>query len=176
MAAAQKGDSAAYAELLRAISPVIRRIVRSQRGFVGQEEVEDLVQEILLSIHKVRASYDPERPFVPWLLAITRNRMADGARRHARYGQREVAFDENDVTFSESAANPEFGDLNDVETLRNAVSDLPEGQRRAIELLKLRELSLREAAAITGASEVSLKVATHRAIASLRKSLGAKDQ
>jgi len=175
MSAAQDGNSAAYVELLRAIAPTIRRVVEGQRGFAGREEVEDLVQDVLLSIHKVRASYDPSRPFVPWLLAIVRNRLADGARRYARTGKREVSIDDEDVTFSEPEANPDTGEPNDLEALHKAVRELPDGQRRAIELLKLRELSLKEAAAITGSSETSLKVATHRALASLRKTLGAKE-
>lgn len=174
MASAQRGDSAAYVELLEAIAPTIRRIVEGQRGFAGREEVEDLVQEVLLSIHKVRATYDPARPFVPWLQAIIRNRLADGARKYARTGQREVPIEENDVTFSAFAANSDIGEPNDVDALRRAVGDLPESQRQAIELLKLREMSLKEAAAITGSSETSLKVATHRAIASLRRALGPK--
>lgn len=172
---AQRGDAAAYVELLQAITPRIRRIVGSQRGFAGREEVEDLVQEILLSLHKVRATYDPARPFVPWLQAIVRNRLADGARRYSRTSRREVSIDDDDVTFSEVEANPDTGEPNDVDALKKAVEGLPDAQRQAIELLKLREMSLKEAAAITGSSEASLKVATHRAVASLRKALGTKN-
>src|SRR5579862_6898885 len=84
MRAAQAGDGHSYAQLLEKITPRLRRIVRSQRPFLQLEEIEDVVQEILLSVHAVRATYDPERPFIPWLLAITRNRLADAARRFAR--------------------------------------------------------------------------------------------
>ncbi|HUF72668.1 MAG TPA: sigma-70 family RNA polymerase sigma factor [Gammaproteobacteria bacterium] len=175
MRAAQHGDSTAYVELLRAVTPRIRQLIHHQRGFAGAEEVEDLVQEVLLSLHKVRASYDPSRPFAPWLQAIVRNRLADGARRYSRSAKREVSMDDEDVTFSEFAANSESEEPNDVAALHRAVRDLPEGQRRAIELLKLKELSLKEAAAITGASQSSLKVATHRALVNLRKTLGVRD-
>lgn len=176
MRQAQQGDSGAYVELLRAVTPRIRQICMRQRAFAGEAEVEDLVQDVLLSLHKARATYDTSRPFIPWLQAIVRNRLADGARRYARTAQREVTLDEQDVTFSDAAANSEHGDPVDVAALHQAVRELPEGQRRAIELLKLRQLSLKEAAAITGASESSLKVATHRAIANLRKTLGGLDQ
>lgn len=174
MGAAQQGDSAAYVALLRAITPKVRQIVRRQRGFAGPEEVEDLVQDVLLSIHQVRASYDPARPFVPWLLAIVRNRLADGARRYARTAHREVPIDEGDVTFLTHAANPESGEPEDAAALHAAVRALPEQQRRAIELLKFKELSLKEAAAVTGSSESALKVATHRAIKTLRRTLRTK--
>jgi len=45
---------------------------------------------------------------------------------------------------------------------------LPPGQRQALELLKLKEMSLKEASAATGLSITALKVATHRALKSLR--------
>jgi RNA polymerase sigma-70 factor (ECF subfamily) len=174
MRAAQRGDAAAYTELLQDLTPRIRRLVSGRRGFAGSAEVEDLVQDVLLSVHAVRATYDAARPFLPWLLAIVRNRLADGARRFARTSGREVELDENDVTFSEPATNLDSDELGDAETLRKAVRELPDGQRQAIELLKLEGLSLKEAAAATGTSVGALKVATHRAIATLRRTLTMK--
>jgi RNA polymerase sigma factor (sigma-70 family) len=169
MRAAQLGDATAYLELLRTVTPRIRRIVGRQRGFAGAEDVEDLVQDVLLSLHVVRTTYDPARPFMPWLLAIVRNRLADGARRYARTAAREVHVD--DVTLSEPATNPDPDTSAHVEALQHAVRALPAVQRQAIELLKLQELSLKEAAAASGTSVGALKVATHRAIAALRKAL-----
>jgi RNA polymerase sigma-70 factor (ECF subfamily) len=176
MRAAQQGDSAAYLKLLRQITPRIRHIMMRQRGFAGIAETEDLVQDVLLSLHAVRATYDPSRPFVPWLLAIVRNRLVDGARRYAKTSGREIRLGlaEIDVTFSDPATNTDSGEIVDAEVLRQAVRELPEGQRQAIELLKLEELSLKEAAAISGSSVGALKVATHRAMATLRRTLGVK--
>jgi RNA polymerase sigma-70 factor (ECF subfamily) len=174
MQAAQRGDSAAYAELLREIAPRVRKVVARQRGFAGIADVEDLVQDVLLSVHAVRATYDASRPFVPWLLAIVRNRLADGARRYARTARREIRVEELDVTFFDVAANLDSGELGDEDAIREAVRALPEGQRQAIELLKLKELSLKEAAQVSGASVGALKVATHRAMATLRRTLGPK--
>src|SRR5262245_49037090 len=62
MQAAQAGDAQAYVRLLKEITPRLRQIVRRQRFFVSAEDIEDLVQDILLSLHAVRASYDPRRP------------------------------------------------------------------------------------------------------------------
>jgi len=172
MRAAQQGDGASYLELLRTITPRIRQVIRRQRGFAGIAEVEDLVQDVLLSVHTVRATYDPARPFGPWLLAIVRHRLVDGARRYARIARREIHADEEDVTFSEPEANDDISELGDAAALHEAVRALPEGQRQAIELLKLRELSLKEAAQVSGTSVGALKVATHRAMAALRRTLG----
>jgi RNA polymerase sigma factor (sigma-70 family) len=172
MRAAQVGDAGAYLELLRIITPRLRQIVGRRRGFAGTEEVEDLVQDVLLSLHSVRATYHADRPFMPWLLAIARNRLADGARRHARTTAHEVHTDDREVTFGSNSTNSVQGSSDDVETLQQAIQALPAGQRQAIELLKLQELSLKEAAAATGSSVAALKVATHRAIATLRGILG----
>lgn len=176
MRASQAGDAAAYLDLLQAITPRVRRIVARQRGFAGPEDVEDLVQDVLLSVHAVRATYDPGRPFMPWLLAIVRNRLVDGARRYGRTAAHEVHIDESDVTFSDPATNPDQETFGDLETLHGAIRSLPAGQRQAIELLKLREMSLKEAASASGSSVGALKVATHRAMTALRRALGGESE
>jgi RNA polymerase sigma-70 factor (ECF subfamily) len=174
MRAAQAGDADAYLDLLRVITPRIRQVVARRRGFAGPEAVEDLVQDVLLSLHTVRATYDPRRPFMPWLLAILRNRLVDGARRYGRTATREVVVDDLDVTFWHAATNPDQEISGDVQVLQRAIEALPTGQRQAIELLKLQELSLNEASAVSGQSVGALKVATHRAMAALRRALGGK--
>jgi RNA polymerase sigma factor (sigma-70 family) len=171
MQAAQAGDTHAYARLLDEITPRLRQIVRGQRRFLKTEDIEDLVQDILLSLHAVRATYDPQRPFMPWLMAITRNRLADGARRYTRGAGHEVQVETLPVTFSEEGANMGNDGYRDPEALRQAIRDLPPGQRVAIEMLKLREMSLKDAAAASGTSIGALKVSVHRAIATLRKAL-----
>jgi RNA polymerase sigma-70 factor (ECF subfamily) len=169
MQAAQAGDSDAYQRLLQDITPRIRRVV-ARRRMTAETDAEDLVQDVLLSVHVARASYDPGRPFLPWLLAIVRNRLVDGARRHARSAAHEVQVEDLDVTFSASPTNTDLT-RGDSPALREAMAALSPGQRDAIELLKLRELSLKEAAEATGLTVAALKVATHRAMASLRRTL-----
>ena len=171
MKAAQQGDADAYTELMQAITPRVRRVVGRRRGFLGADAVEDLVQEILLSVHSVRATYDPGRPFMPWLLAITRNRLVDSARRYARTQAHEVIVDDLDVTFSREPTNPLMDGYGDPQALRTAIEALPPGQRAAIEMVKLQDMSLKDAAAASGSTVGALKVATHRAMASLRRIL-----
>jgi RNA polymerase sigma factor (sigma-70 family) len=170
MRAAQDGDRAAYSALLRAIVPLLQRLVQSRLWFLQPADREDLVQEILLSIHAGRASYDPCRPFMPWLMGIAHHRMVDGARRSGRKTGKEEPINE----FVESVADRpslEESEYGDPEALRQAVCELPTRQRTAIELLKLRELSLNEASELSGIGISALKVSVHRAIKSLRNSL-----
>jgi len=171
MAAAQAGDAAAYEDALQRVADLTRRAVRRRRGFLGPDAVEDLVQDVLLSVHAVRATYDASRPFTPWLLAIVRNRLADRARRDARTAAHEVVVDDLDVTFSAEDANLLDDGLAGPEMLREAIASLPPGQREAIELLRLREMSLKEAAAAAGTTVGAMKVAAHRAMTTLRRLL-----
>ena len=171
MRRAQAGDAEAYVELLQNITPRLRRVVRRQRFFLAEEEIEDLVQDTLLSLHSVRATYDPARPFMPWLLAIARNRLADGARRYSRTEAKEIGIEDIAVTFSAEDTNTSAEVYGDPDALRQAIRALPAGQRDAIEMLKLREMSLKEASAASGMSIGALKVATHRAMNALRKLL-----
>src|SRR5262245_6796296 len=171
MQAAQGGNTQAYLLLLKEITPRLRQIVRGQRRFLKIADIEDLVQDVLLSVHAVRATYDPRRPFMPWLMAITRHRLADAARRHTRRAAHEVQVENVPVTFSDEGANIDNDGYRDPEALRHAIRALPSGQRDAIELLKLREMSLKEAAAARGTSIGALKVSVHRAMATLRRAL-----
>ena len=68
MRAAQDGERPAYAVLLREVLPLLQRLVHSRLRFLQAADREDLVQDILLSVHAARATYDPGRPFVPWLV------------------------------------------------------------------------------------------------------------
>lgn len=168
----QAGDSAAYEALLDELVPLLRRFARRQRAFVGPADADDLVQDVLLSMHSARATYTPTRPFLPWLLAIARHRVADNVRRRKRQIAHEVNMvDEADVTFSTTPAH--FLTYGDLQQLKRAVGTLPVGQRAAIDLLKLQGLSLKEAASASGTSIGALKVATHRAMKTLRKMLKA---
>lgn len=171
MAAAQSGDQASYARLLREITPLLRRLARQGWPAGNPADIEDVVQDTLLTLHTTRHTFDPSRPFLPWLLALLQRRTADGVRRRARTSRREIAVDTLDVTFSAGATNIDYEASADSETLRKAIAELPPGQRQAIELLKQKEMSLKEASAATGTSIAALKVATHRALKALRAML-----
>ncbi|MBI3676981.1 MAG: sigma-70 family RNA polymerase sigma factor [Proteobacteria bacterium] len=166
MKLAQAGDAAAYAEVLRRSLPIIARVVSSQRHY--GLEINDVVQDVLLSLHSVRHTYDPDRPFVPWLASIARHRLIDAHRRHARVARNESAVPELPETFSSDDSKKGVESQGDPELLRRAIANLPAGQRQAVELLKLRELSLKEASAESGMSVAALKVAVHRGLKALR--------
>src|SRR5271154_3885744 len=75
MASAQEGHAADYHRLLGEIAPYLRRL--AGRGLRDSRDAEDAVQDILLTVHAVRHTYDPARPIKPWLVAIARRRIID---------------------------------------------------------------------------------------------------
>jgi RNA polymerase sigma-70 factor (ECF subfamily) len=173
MRATQAGDQLAYRKLLAEVAPWIRATARAMLRDAA--EAEDAVQEALLTLHQVRQTYDPTRPFKPWLATVARRRILDrmdGMRRRAgRHAPIEAAEFVASETFGTDGAKEQEKGLR-ADELRAAIASLPPGQRQALELMKLQEKSLVEAAAETGLSITALKVATHRAIITLRKRMG----
>jgi RNA polymerase sigma factor (sigma-70 family) len=166
MGRAQAGDAGSYRQLLIAVTPYLRAI--AARHHQERSDVEDSMQDILLTVHAVRHTYDPKRPFKPWLVAIARRRIIDRLRGQGRRRAREIFLSPEHETFSAPEANLYEAEA-DVRTLRDAVAQLPEGQRQAVTMLKIEEKSLKEASATTGMSIAALKVSTHRAVKNLRK-------
>jgi RNA polymerase sigma-70 factor (ECF subfamily) len=170
MARAQEGDRHAYRELLQDITPYLRAL--ASRCFREPCDTEDALQDVLLTVHAIRHTYDPGRPFGPWLVAIANRRIIDRLRRQIRARSREIELSAEHEAFSPDGANFHFDDASvDSVALHAAITTLPSDQREAISLLKLKEMSLKEATLASGRSVSALKVATHRAIKSLRKRL-----
>lgn len=172
MCAAQDGDQSAYGALLSGILPMLRVIVRRKWG--SQQDVDDIVQDILLSLHAVRHTYDPGRPFLPWLLTIAYRRIADAARRSTVRSSYETTVDVMPETFSADETKNEQDRSDDQAAMRQSLAGLTSGQREAMELTKVQGLSLKEASAVTGKSVASLKVNIHRARKALRRSITTK--
>ena len=168
MAIAQDGDRAAYEKLLRDVVPFVRAIAA---GHHRGDRIEDVVQDVLLTVHRVRHTYDPARPFEAWLATIARRRSIDALRRRGRIAAIETKDDIAYETFADPGANKDTELTVRASGLGAAIAALPEGQREAIELLKVRDLSLREASQVSGKSIAALKVNVHRAIKSLRERL-----
>jgi RNA polymerase sigma-70 factor (ECF subfamily) len=173
MAAAQAGDSAAYRQLLRDCIPIVKNVAR-RRG-VAADRLDDVVQEVLITIHNARQTYDPRRSFTAWLTVIAERRAIDLTRRTSRQHAREVhaplAFEGHADDTADPAQGIERADASG--TVTRALEGLPERQREAVQHLVLEERSLDEAAALTRRSKGSLKVNLHRALKALRGRMAA---
>lgn len=176
MLQAQDGDKVAYYALLKAITPHLRSI--SFRYLKRYEDTEDAVQDVLMIVHGIRHTYERGRPFKPWLNAIATRRCIDLLRRRAYRLKYEIESVGQESECPQVGPDPEEAASRHSAAglLRQAVAVLPERQREAIRLLRLSELSLKEAAAQSDQSIGSLKVACHRAIKSLQGMLIKKGQ
>ncbi len=157
----QAGDEQAYRQFLDEIGPVLYNFVR--RRVFNPELVPDIYQEVLLTLHKARHTYEPSRPLGPWLFTVARNSVLDALRKGRKFAEREV-LSENLPETSRMEAD---GSLDD--ELYAALQTLPDLNRQAVELLKLRGLSLEEAAKQLGVSVSAVKVRAHRGYEQLRK-------
>jgi RNA polymerase sigma factor (sigma-70 family) len=167
MAAAQAGDRTAYEAVLRDCVPIVQRIARRQGATA--DFLDDVVQDVLVTLHGARATYDPARSFVAWLTAITQRRTIDLLRKRGRRGAREVYAPEALDTHA-ADGDPERDAIRHAESTRlhAFVDQLPAGQREAVRALALEENSLEDASKATGRTKTSLKVNLHRAIKTLR--------
>lgn len=175
MAAAQAGDGAAYQALLRDCIPVIKSVAR-RRGVVA-DRIDDVVQDVLLTIHRARQTYDPSRSFTAWLSVIADRRAIDLLRRIHRQGVREVHAPLAFESHADEAADPAQGlaHADASGTVAGALASLPARQREAVQHLVLEERSLADAAALTRRTKGSLKVNLHRALKALRGRMGPKE-
>jgi len=171
MTAAQAGDSAAYEELLRQCVPFIKNVAR--RRNVAGDRTDDVVQDVLLTIHRARHTYDPSRSFTAWLRVITARRAIDLVRRTLRQERREVHAPLAFENHADETADPARGiaHADEATAVSRVLEALPKKQREAVQYLVLEEHSLTDTAALTRRSKVSLKVNLHRALKALRGTL-----
>lgn len=156
----QQADSASAASLVELLSPQLHRFFSGQMGSRG--DADDMLQDAWLRIHRVRHTYRPGEPLLPWVYAIARRVRVDSYRKRQRIGSRESAvgvLPERSVVKKEENNLPAFEEL---------VASLPESQREVLTMLKVNELSLEEVARATSSTVGAVKQKAHRAYQRLR--------
>ncbi len=161
----QEGDFAAATALIDRLSPQLHRFFWAQ--FASRADADDLLQETWLRIHKVRHTYRPSEPMLPWFYAIARRVRVDHYRKAIRTTAREHRLEE----MSDVAAIP--GESDRTDDLEALLAPLPQSQREVIEMLKVAGMSLEEVARATSSSVGSVKQKVHRAYEKLRGKMSA---
>jgi RNA polymerase sigma-70 factor (ECF subfamily) len=159
----QQGDTAAAAALVRAVSPMFVRFCISQGD--SSQDVDDIVQEIWLRVHKARHTYRPDAPGTPWLYAIARHARLDARRRRLRFRSREFQVDalpEVPAPDVEGGSAPLPAEV---------LAALPAAQREVLTMLKGCGMTLEEVARATSSTVGAVKQKAHRAYVCLRKTL-----
>lgn len=159
----QQADTLATETLLNLLWPMLNRFFLSMPD--SRPSAEDLAQETLLRIHRVRHTYRPGEPLLPWVYAIARHVRIDHFRSQRRRATREEALDGK--TLDHKAA-PASGDSRDLEKLLAAI---PESQREVLTMLKVLGMTVEEVARTTASTTGAVKQKAHRAYEKLRKLL-----
>jgi RNA polymerase sigma-70 factor (ECF subfamily) len=159
----QQADPEAPAALVGALSPALLRFFRSQMA--SREQADDLLQETWLRIHRVRHTYRPGEPVLPWIYAIARRARVDGYRRARRITLHETTME----SLPERPAPVEA--RNQAPAFDTLVAALPDAQREVVTMLKVGGLTLEEVARATSSTVGSVKQKAHRAYQRLRKLL-----
>ena len=162
MERAQDGDKEALGILFREIGPLVMRFVR--RRLRDPADADDLCQEALLAVFKSRHTYQPARPFEPWLFAIVRNLLAAYFKRNREQANWYESLIEMPGIHAEGESSMAI-------ELSEGLGQLSAHQLEALQLTKLSGFSIAEAAVRAGTTVASMKVRVHRAHASLKRSI-----
>jgi RNA polymerase sigma-70 factor (ECF subfamily) len=162
----QQADPEAPAVLVGVLSPALLRFFRSDAA--SREQADDLLQDTWLRIHRVRHTYRPGEPVLPWIYAIARRVRVDGYRRTRRVTFHETAMDVlPDRPRQQDARNP-------ISVFETLVAILPEAQREIVTMLKVGGLTLEEVADATSSTVGAVKQKAYRAYERLRKAAAGK--
>lgn len=155
------GDNASYAEFLSRIAPLLRRVTGRS---IAAADVEDVVQEILISVHKARHTYDGSRALMPWLMAIARFRITDHLRKHYAHMRHQMC----DIADYENI----LADVTEDSSMNESIDELLEGvsekDRKILTMMHTEGYTAKEVGARIGMKESAVKVAAHRAIKKIR--------
>jgi RNA polymerase sigma-70 factor (ECF subfamily) len=167
MRLALAGDQRAYAELLQETARLLRPFLA--RRLNQSDLVEDLLQEILLSIHKARHTYDGNRPYKPWALAIAKFRLLDHLRTHySDHLRHAVELSEVENILPERVTESALT----YESIAGEIDKLSEKQATILQMIHQEGYTAKEVAEKIGMKESAVKVAAHRAYKILKQKLG----
>lgn len=163
MRAAIGGDAQAYHRFLTSVTPQLRVMARRRCAQFGApaSEAEDVVQEVLLSIHLKRGTWDPSRPIAPWISTMIRNKLIDSLRRRGRHV---------DVPLEDVMAVLEIDDQAQTQErldVDRILKTLKEPQRTIVQAISVEGSSVRETAGRVNMTEGAVRVALHRALKAL---------
>ncbi|CAM3863358.1 ECF RNA polymerase sigma factor SigD [Corynebacterium belfantii] len=169
--AAAAGDKTALQRIISMVYPQVLRYARTRLSGGRHPTPEDVAQEICLAVATSIAKFvDQGKPFMAFVYGIASNKVADAHRLYSRDLSNptdEVPETEIDNDTPESFALLAAGS-NRVQQLLDLLGDKP---REILTLRVFVGLSAEETAEIVGSTPGAVRVAQHRALATLRKAI-----
>ena len=140
----KQGDKTAVKEIYSHFSQVVYNL--ALRMLRDKEDAEEIVQEIFLQVWNKAYSYDSERGAVStWILNIARSRSIDKLRT-VGYRQRNIEIDEEKVNSNDDLSRIIEDREESKKVIRQALENLPDKQRIAIEIVYFEGFTHLEAA------------------------------
>lgn len=162
--AAQAGDTVAYRELLEGASSFLKNYLK--RRIFEKNDIEEVIQEILLGVHRSLHTYDAGKPFMGWFMSIVEYKITDYIRSQQK---RKSAVSLDVISGAFAAADSDL--LMDIE---KAIDRLSQKEKTVLTELKLKGYSVHEVAKTLKLSEANVKVIAHRAYVNLKQQFGGK--
>ncbi len=164
----QQGDREAVAQLYRRYAHAIARYVTYR--IADDAVVEDITAEVFLRMIEGLPRYkNVGIPFDAWLYRIAAARVADYYRKHSRHPEDELPDDLIDQLTPLEVALEQREEL---DTLRKAISRLPDHYQQIITLRFVERYSLNEVAKTLDKSVHAVGMMQHRALSKLAEYLG----
>lgn len=163
MRAANRGDAVAYHRVLTAITPILRKVVRARGSGLGSEGCEDVLQDVLLAIHRKRHTWRDDQPLRPWLYSIARHKVVDAFR--SRGSRVEISIDD----FAEGLPAVDGPDPTMGRDMEKVLSALEPREADLVRAFGLKGETTAETAARLNMSEGAVRVALHRALKSVAR-------
>lgn len=157
-----KGDTASYHRFLQEITPIMRRAASKK---LPAADAEDVLQEILISIHKARHTYDGGRPIMPWLLAIAQFRINDSLRKIYASSRRECVDIDALAEVLADVTEP----VPAHESISGILKNVPEREQAILTMMHVEGYTAKETGDRLGMKESAVKVAAHRAVKKIRE-------
>lgn len=174
MTSALIGNQEDYAEFLKLAAKLIRSYLMKAiptSQLHSKDIVEDLVQDVLISIHRKRHTYRVDAPILPWLFAIAKYRWIDYSRM-LKVRPELLSWDAEEAEWEDESEPHRRSEAS--QELAGMLKNLSPQQQELIRLAKLEELPLAEIADRLQLSLSSVKVGIHRAIEKMKKMKGAR--
>lgn len=160
----QSGDFAAFEILYHRHSG---RVFEYLKKKVDATHAQELLQETFEKLHRSRAKYNAQYPFLPWLFTISRNALLDfyktAETKVLQSSSSAPVLLDNLVAIAADAQSP-----HDISAI---LGQLPQNQKRAIELRYLHDWSFEKIANDMKTSETNVRQVISRGIKKLRSAL-----
>ena len=159
------GDVHAYDMFLQDVNSLLCKFLVLK---LPRSDVEDVVQEILISIHKARHTYDGIRPIMPWIMAITQFRLKDHLRKLYKKSRNTVS---DDILENFSAPDVTESDAS-YESMEDMLKIVPPREQKILTLMHGEGYTAKETGVLLNMKESAVKVAAHRALKKLKERRG----